>query len=201
MVHGTVDWPFIAVEWRPGGGTDVIGTFLNRPCVDPSNHCDESFALGVNNDGVVVGRSTVADATTHHAFAFHPDTRAMADLGTLPGGTNSVAYGINDAGLVVGSSEVGGDPVVSHAFSYDLHTGVMTDLGVLPGGTSSEARAVNENGLIVGSGHVPGGATHPFTYDSTTGTMTDLGALPGEARTRPRRSTTWVSSSASRGSA
>jgi len=133
-----------------------------------------------------VGVSTVADATASHAVVYDPRTATMSDLGTLPGGTNSVAYAIDDAGLIVGSSEVAGSPVRSHAFSYDLRTRTMTDLGTLPGGSTSEARAVNDHGVIVGSSEVAGGATHPFRYEPATGTMTDLGALPMQSSNRAR---------------
>jgi probable HAF family extracellular repeat protein len=38
-----------------------------------------------------------------HAFSYTPAT-GMIDLGTLPGASISIAYGVNDAGLIVGSS-------------------------------------------------------------------------------------------------
>jgi probable HAF family extracellular repeat protein len=64
-------------------------------------------------------------------------TYTLTDLGSLDG-RSAEAYGINDAGQVVGvsSSSAG-----SRAFlSQD---GGLTDLGVLPGGTFSAANAIN----------------------------------------------------------
>jgi probable HAF family extracellular repeat protein len=91
----------------------------------------------------------------------------MQDLGTPPGYTNSVAYGINDSGQVVGESYTSGG---WHAFLYE--DGQMQDLGTLPGGTYSVAYGINDSGQVVGSS---GG--HAFLYSN--GQMQDLGTLPG----------------------
>ena len=69
-------------------------------------------------------------ATRWHAFLYSGST--MTDLGTL-GGTNSVAYGINASGQVVGYAHTTGN-AAAHAFLYSGST--MTDLGTL-GGTYS----------------------------------------------------------------
>ncbi|MGZ6569400.1 MAG: DUF3466 family protein, partial [Solirubrobacteraceae bacterium] len=76
----------------------------------------------------------------------------IIDLGTLPGGTDSFATGVNDSGLIVGYGESSG---VEHAFAYPSG-GPMQDLGTFPGGTSSGANGVNDSGLIVGQGESSG---------------------------------------------
>jgi len=98
----------------------------------------------------------------------------VTDLGTLPGYTTSVAYGINNSGQVVGaSSNIGGQP--AQAFLYS--GGVMTGLGTL-GGTSSYADGINDSGQVVGQAFTNGlSQYHAFGYSS--GVMTDLGTLPG----------------------
>jgi probable HAF family extracellular repeat protein len=59
----------------------------------------------------------------------------MVDLGTLPGGTFSIAAGINDCGQVVGTSSTA-NLSGEHVFLFE--NGVRVGLGTLPGGDSSE---------------------------------------------------------------
>jgi probable HAF family extracellular repeat protein len=66
----------------------------------------------------------------------------MSDLGTL-GGTSSGAYGINNAGQVMGTAFTSGG--VKHAFLYS--EGSMSDLGTL-GGTHSEATGINPSSEV-----------------------------------------------------
>ncbi|AKB35468.1 hypothetical protein MSSAC_0878 [Methanosarcina siciliae C2J] len=71
----------------------------------------------------------------------------MTDLGTLPGKSSSIAYGINNKGQVVGTSQT--DTGETDAFLWQ--NGVMTDLGALSGISGSGAYEINENGQILGS--------------------------------------------------
>lgn len=93
-------------------------------------------------------------------------------LGTL-GGTRSVGYGLDDAGRIVGWSDVAGD-VTSRAFLWE--GGVMTDLGTL-GGPTSTAAGVHESGPVVGWSDVVGAteSQHAFVYAG--GEMADLNQL------------------------
>jgi probable HAF family extracellular repeat protein len=78
----------------------------------------------------------------------------ITDLGTL-GGRSSAAYGINDAGQVVGGSSLSGDSAY-HATLWDH--GTVIDLNsfldsntVSAGWVLDVARGINDRGWIVGS--------------------------------------------------
>src|SRR5262249_6035284 len=109
-----------------------------------------SGAEAINDAGQVVGAGgTAAGGTSYHALLW--DRGAVTDLGTL-GGQASLALAINDAGVVVGESDVAGG--TRHAFVWQR--GRMVDLNDLipPGGDLilESARAINASGEIAGMG-------------------------------------------------
>ncbi|MFT4709873.1 MAG: putative HAF family extracellular repeat protein [Bacteroidia bacterium] len=75
------------------------------------------------------------------------------DLGDLGGG-ESVAFGLNDVGQVVGWSTLAGCTTSNGApcrRAFLWQGGLMIDLGKLPGDEESFARAINNSGTIVGT--------------------------------------------------
>ena len=97
----------------------------------------------------------------------------ITDLGTLSGGTESYAYGINDSGQVVGGATIGAG--YYHAFLYS--GGVMQDIGTLPSENYSNAYGINNSGQVIGNSSPDANYWHAFLYSG--GVMQDLGTLGG----------------------
>jgi probable HAF family extracellular repeat protein len=141
----------------------------------------------INNRGTVVGFADTAtpDDTdygfTYHAFRWRKGV--LTDLGTLPGGRNSVANVVNDQDVAVGRSDSGIREDVAVEWT---RAGRIVPLGSL-GGRFGLATDINERGQIVG---VSANATpdsnswfgwptqsRPFIWGN--GVMRDLGTLGG----------------------
>ena len=88
----------------------------------------------------------------------------------------SPAYGINDAGQVVGYSDTAAG--AQHAFITGPNGVGMTDLGTLGGGYSY-AYGINDAGQVVGYSDTAAGARHAFITGPNGVGMTDLGTLGG----------------------
>jgi probable HAF family extracellular repeat protein len=139
-----------------------------------------SAAFDVNDQGLVVGRSSIGSAANvFHAFVWSEDT-LLVDLRTLDDATQSTATAINNNGVIVGfgPSENGG-PV--HAF-VRTRANVLRDLSTLGGSTSSPT-AINARGDVVGFSDISGdSAFHAFLWTRQHG-MLDLGTLGGPTST------------------
>jgi probable HAF family extracellular repeat protein len=122
----------------------------------------------VNASGQAVGSSGFPHGAGTHAF-FWQKQGGMRDLGILPGGDYSAAFGINDSGTVVGTSNTA---TGMHAFSWTSAQG-LHDLGTLPGANASAAFSINNQGQIAGSS-----GAHAALW--TGSTIQDLGTLGGE---------------------
>lgn len=130
-----------------------------------------SFAVSVNNQGVVVGASDLPGDTSRHAFLWDG---TLHDLDTL-GGTQSSPSSVNDANEVVGSASTAGDAAV-HA--------VLWQPGMPPrdldtfGGKSSSASKITNNHQVIGNWTATNGDQHAFVWDAQSGSV-DLGSLGG----------------------
>jgi probable HAF family extracellular repeat protein len=170
-----------AVLWTDGQVND-LGTLPGG---------NESVAFAVNSRGQVVGFSNndVLDSASlvglpTQARAFLWQNGVMQDLGTL-GGTDGVAFDINERGQIAGFSYTNSDATLDPFF---WQKGTMTDIGSL-GGTFGAPNWLNSRGQVVGNSNLAGDATHHgFLWDR--GTLTDVGTLGGD-----NSEANWVSDS------
>jgi probable HAF family extracellular repeat protein len=122
------------------------------------------YATGINDAGAVIGGDG-------HGILLTNGT--LQDLGVLPGGNWSSAYGINNAGTVVGYGDIGTG--LFRGFVW-TSAGGMAELGTF-GGNNSYATAVNSSGEVVGHASLSSGYENAFL--DVGGVMTDLGSLGG----------------------
>ena len=151
---------------------------LGVPFGDPVVDC--AAANAISSNGQVAGHSGAFGSIDLISFAYANGT--FTELVGFPGTSPppqliTVAFGINDSGLVVGTTfQDTGTLVSDNAFIYD--DGSWTDLG--PGA----AYAINASGEVTGKSQAlpdeefgPLGPAHAFIFSN--GSMKDLGTLNG----------------------
>lgn len=132
---------------------------------------DVAYAYALNDLGTVVGSSTQYWNGSHPEHGFVWKDGVWRDLPPLPGHKFSAAYGVNDAGQIVGCSDAG---VIPWEGDYPAGAAVLwTDAGVRVLGPGC-ARSINDRGEVVG--WWPDGA---FVWTPETGMVT----LPGPGGT------------------
>lgn len=173
-----------AVVWHNGTLTD-LGTLPGGTNSQGASISASGLIAGFSDNGLIDPLTGQLESVATLWWG-----RRIISLGTLPGGTESLAFSVNSRGQVVGYSNneildpfsMGGFPTQTRAFLWQNR--VMTDLGTL-GGPDSLAFDVNERGQIAGQSYTnstPNPTTglptqNPFYWEN--GKMTDLGTLGG----------------------
>ena len=157
---------------------DEINQNMTYP--DITLHGSSIGAADINDLGQIVGHGVLVNNSQQHAyFAFSiNNTWHTIDLGTLGGG-NSYAKAINNAGIVVGHSEIVEASTTNNAFvaSTSVNGWNMINLGTL-GGANSYAVDINNSNQVVGFSDHSDGMQHAFlASQNNIGAivMTDLG--------------------------
>ena len=131
-----------------------------------------SYAYGINDNGKIVGSSSVSAYTSNYATLWNG-----SPITNLGGSANAYnfAYAINNDGKIVGARDFIGDNSTHHATLWSGNT--ITDLGTL-GGNVSYAYGINDNGKIVGmSATAQNGRLSATVWEGNT--ITELGTLGG----------------------
>ncbi len=167
-----------------------------------SSGSSDAYAYGINNSGTVVG-TTYVNGTAHGtvwagsgATDLGANSYAMAvnNAGEVAGGNGhafavvngqmqilespqgvgwSAAYGINDAGTIVGDGQLADGSFRGIVWSPADSAIVLGTFG----GKSSQATGVNDSGEVVGFASEASGYQHAFTMVDDL--MADLGTLGG----------------------
>ncbi len=154
------------------GSQYFVGGYLQTGADILSFGGPQTFPNGLNDGGLIVGRSISPDNSTH-AWLYAGGT--MRDLGSL-GGSYSSANTINNLGQIVGCFQTAAGYLHACLFTPDG----PVDLGTLAGGNSA-AMAINNLGQAVGWADVPGGLQYPCVFSD--GQITNLGWATGQTGT------------------
>ena len=171
-------------QFQPAGSTNWHDfTYQNGTFSDIGTFGGQyvNYAPHVNNSGQIAGSALMLGSVGTQGFISGYNGQNAVNIGTLGALSpmNTVAYGLNDSGAVVGFSYTSTN--AEHAFIYQ--NGTMTDLNnLLPNNsTSSQAKAINANGDVTGL-YRPAGASSWSAFIYENGQMFDLGSeLPANS--------------------
>jgi probable HAF family extracellular repeat protein len=166
--HRQDNLDYHAALWRNGQVLDVEPTGAVK-----------SGALRINRLDQLVGYYTDAAGITK---AYQWMNGSIVELGNL-GGSATYPLGTNDAGDIVGQSDISNIPdpkfriPPTHAFLWQA--GTMTDLGSIFGADFNYATHIDNSGRILGTADLAGdGSAHAFLWIS--GQITDLPPFSGD---------------------
>jgi probable HAF family extracellular repeat protein len=114
--------------------------------------------------------AALAVTVTHAA-----DSYTATPIPPITGGTGTIAYGVNNAGAVVGQA----DNISGELVGFIFIDGVSVELPLLAGGSDAQANSVNDANVIVGSCRNASNVSRAVKWENVGGvwTITDLGTF------------------------
>jgi len=150
-----------------GGGSSEVGLIYNLNTGTSQIITAKSMqgshmvtAYAITDAGLVVGVGNNANFSRTVALVYDSVTGVMTELPDLPTTTSfteTVAFGVNSHGQVVGGSGNNSRP-----FVWSAEDG-MQELPLPPGTYSANATGINDRGWVVGSAYI-GFSAVPFLY-------------------------------------
>src|SRR5262249_34889635 len=136
------------------------GVMIDLGTLGPANVFSE--ARSINNLGQVVGSSQPGPGQAQHAVLW--DGGVATDLGVLADGDVSAAYGVNDAGQMVGTSRIDNNPYILRAFLWQK--GQMFNLNELIDRPLPQEIILENARAIAQDGSIAGYTCNPVSFES-----------------------------------
>jgi probable HAF family extracellular repeat protein len=167
---------FSFLSYSIANATEAGYSIINKPSgvsyIDVYDITDDSSTIvGYYGDGSGGGT----------AFRWNSVEGAKTDLGSINGGNDTYAFGVNSSGSVIVGQAEDGLTSQNVAFRWTNSTG-MQSLGVLNSGTSSLAHDLSSDGnIIIGIAADGADSNHIKAFMWTSGSgMQSLGTLAGD---------------------
>jgi len=141
----------------------------------------QTSAVAVNEAGLIAGHSEPAPGANVKAVSWSATGGAATQLPPLAGAPAdgfSAAFGVNQAGAIVGEAEDGNGGFKAVAWPSTTESPAMlASLGA--GDTFSAAFGINTDGMIVGEAEDNAFNTRAVLWSSSSAAPVNLGVLPG----------------------
>ena len=158
-----------AFIWNSGTGLTDLGTLGGN----------NSYALGINDSGQVVGYSYLADNVTYHSFIWTM-AGGMVDVGSTPDGFYSQGTAINAAGDITGATVLGNGRQVPF---YRAHDGTSASLPEVRVDQRNYGFGINDSGQVTGQRYDTGDIVHALFWQPLTGRLRYVPPLAGAVHT------------------
>jgi probable HAF family extracellular repeat protein len=161
----------VGYSTRPGGGDHALLWDASGVVTELETPGRRSEAHDINDAGVVVGEAESAD----HEVAYPVRWEVTGAMTRLPGDSTGSARGVNDTGVIVGSTGY----YVQSPVRWESASTQPTRLATLPGGRDDGvAYDVNNDGTVVGYSQGSGAIRHAVVWDAA-GVVRALDTPPG----------------------